>query len=131
MSLGCRTGVATCVLALSGAILSRFLPAWPAEQTLPAHVRFTNVAEKAGITTRIVNGGETTKKYIFESTGSGVAFIDYDRDGYPDIFLVNGSRLEGFAAGPVATSHLFHNNRDSTFTDVTAKAGVGSSGWGQ
>src|SRR2546422_4573082 len=128
MSLGCRTGVATCVLALSGAILSRFLPA---EQTLPAHVRFTNVAEKAGITTRIVNGGETTKKYIFESTGSGVAFLDYDHDGYPDIFLVNGSRLEGFPAGASPSNRLFHNNRNGTFTDVTAASGLTSSGWGQ
>ncbi len=131
MSLGCRTGVATCVLALSGAILSRFLPAWPAEQTLPAHVRFTNVAEKAGITTRIVNGGETTKKYIFESTGSGVAFLDYDHDGYPDIFLVNGSRLEGFDARTAPSNHLYHNNHDGTFTDVTAAARLARSGWGQ
>src|SRR2546425_600800 len=131
MSLGCRTGVATCVLALSGAILSRFLPAWPAEQTLPAHVRFTNVAEKAGITTRIVNGGETTKKYVFESTGSGVAFLDYDHDGYPDIFLVNGSRLEGFAARTTPSNHLYHNNHDGTFTDVTAAARLARSGWGQ
>ncbi len=131
MSLGCRTGVATCVLALSGAILSRFLPAWPAEQTLPAPVRFTNVAEKAGITTRIVNGGETTKKYVFESTGSGVAFLDYDHDGYPDIFLVNGSRLEGFAARNAPSNHLYHNNHDGTFTDVTATARLARSGWGQ
>jgi len=101
----------------------------PAESSGP--VRFTDVAEKAGLRVRLVNGGETMKKYVLESTGSGVAFIDYDRDGYPDIFLVNGSRLEGFAAGPVATNHLFHNNRDGTFTDVTARAGVGSSGWGQ
>ncbi len=123
--------MATCVLALSGAILSRFLPAWPAEQTLSAPVRFTNVAEKAGITTRIVNGGETTKKYVFESTGSGVAFLDYDHDGYPDIFLVNGSRLEGFAARNAPSNHLYHNNHDGTFTDVTAVARLARSGWGQ
>ncbi len=59
-------------------------------------VRFSDVAEKAGIGLSMVNGGAETKKYIFESTGSGVALIDYDRDGYPDIFSVNGSRLEGF-----------------------------------
>jgi hypothetical protein len=93
-------------------------------------VRFTDTAQKAGIDVRMMNGGAQTKKYIFESTGSGVALIDYDRDGYPDIFLVNGSRLEGFAPGAEPTNHLFHNNRDGTFTDVTARAGVGSSGWG-
>jgi hypothetical protein len=104
--------------------------------TAPAHpsasqVRFTDIAHQAGIDLPLVNGGETTKKYIFESTGSGVALIDYDRDGYPDIFLVNGSRLEGFAAGAAPTNRLFHNNQDGTFRDVTAEAGVASSGWGQ
>jgi hypothetical protein len=93
-------------------------------------VRFTNVAQKAGIDVHMINGGET-KKYIFESTGSGVALIDYDRDGYPDIFLVNGSRLESFDPGSAPTNHLFHNNRDGTFTDVTVRGGVASSGWGQ
>ena len=95
-----------------------------------ALVRFTDVAQKAGINVRMINGGAETKKYVFESTGSGVALIDYDRDGYPDIFLVNGARLEGFAPSLTPTNHLFHNNRDGTFTDVTARAGVESSGWG-
>jgi hypothetical protein len=94
-------------------------------------VRFTDIAQEAGIDVRMMNGGAGTKKYIFESTGSGAALIDYDRDGYPDIFLVNGSHLEGFATSSEPTNHLFHNNRDGTFTDVTARAGVGSSGWGQ
>ncbi|HXI42573.1 MAG TPA: VCBS repeat-containing protein, partial [Bryobacteraceae bacterium] len=94
-------------------------------------IRFTDVAHKAGIDVPMVNGGAGTKKYAFESTGSGVALIDYDRDGYPDIFLVNGSRLEDFAPGSAPTNHLFHNNRDGTFTNVTARAGVASSGWGQ
>ena len=79
----------------------------------------------------MINGGAETKKYAFESTGSGVALIDYDGDGYPDIFLVNGSRLGGFATGSIPTNHLFHNNRDGTFMDVTARAGLASSGWGQ
>src|SRR6202035_609702 len=64
-------------------------------------------------------------------TGCGVAFYDYDNDGWLDIFLVNGSRLEGFAAGTEPTSHLFRNNRDGTFTDVTQEAGLVRSGWGQ
>lgn len=94
-------------------------------------VRFTDLAEKAGIGIRLTNGGTEAKKYIFESTGSGVALIDYDRDGYPDIFLVNGSRLEPFPSGTAPTNHLFHNNRNGTFTDVTARSGLAGFGWGQ
>src|SRR5204863_447975 len=66
-----------------------------------------------------------------ETTGCGVAFYDYDNDGWLDIFLVNGTRLEGFPKGQEPTSHLFKNNRDGTFTDVTLKAGIAHSGWGQ
>lgn len=96
---------------------------------------FVDVAGKAGIVVRNVNGDPATKKYIIEATGSGVAIIDYDRDGWPDIFLVNGRQLpvrETTAAKEVEpTSHLFHNNHDGTFTDVTVKAGLNQTGWGQ
>ncbi len=100
-----------------------------AEHTGPAW--FVDEALKAGITVRNVNGGVESKHYIIESTGSGVAILDYDRDGWQDIFLVNGTTLPGVAAGEAATSHLFHNNHDGTFTDVTEKAGLRSAGWGQ
>jgi enediyne biosynthesis protein E4 len=80
---------------------------------------------------RMVNGGADTKKYAFESTGSGVALIDYDSDSWPDIFLINGSRLEALGPDAAPTNHLFHNNRNGTFTDVTARAGIASFGWGQ
>ncbi len=89
------------------------------------------MAAKAGITARNVNGGVTSKRYIIESTGSGAAIIDYDRDGWPDIFLVNGSTLPGTTPPEPPTNHLFHNNHDGTFTDVTAKSGLVSTGWGQ
>ncbi len=94
-------------------------------------VNFLNVARESGLNAKTIYGGEHKNKYLLETTGCGVAFYDYDNDGWLDIFLVNGSRLEGFPAGSEPTSHLFRNNRDGTFTDVTLKAGVAHSGWGQ
>ena len=94
-------------------------------------VTFLNVARESGLNAKTTFGGEHKNKYLLETTGCGVAFYDYDNDGWPDIFLVNGTRLEGFPAGSEPTSHLFRNNRDGTFTDVTAKAGLAHSGWGQ
>jgi hypothetical protein len=94
-------------------------------------VSFINVAQESGLNVKTIFGGEHKNKYLLETTGCGVAFYDYDNDGWLDIFLVNGSRLEGFPAGKEPTSHLFKNNRDGTFTDVTLKAGLAHSGWGQ
>lgn len=94
-------------------------------------VNFLNVARESGLNVKTIFGGEHKNKYLLETTGCGVAFYDYDNDGWLDIFLVNGWRLEGFPSGSEPVSHLFRNNRDGTFTDVTAKAGVGHSGWGQ
>jgi hypothetical protein len=92
---------------------------------------FLNIARESGLNVKTIFGGEHKNKYLLETTGCGVAFYDYDNDGWLDIFLVNGSRLEGFPTGQAPTSHLFKNNRDGTFTDVTAKAGVAHSSWGQ
>ncbi len=94
-------------------------------------VNFVNVARESGLNVKTIFGGEHKNKYLLETTGCGVAFYDYDNDGWLDIFLVNGSRLEGFPAGQAPSSHLFKNNRDGTFTDVTAQAGLLHSGWGQ
>ncbi len=94
-------------------------------------VKFVNVARDSGLNVKTLFGGEHKNKYLLETTGCGVAFYDYDNDGWLDIFLVSGSRLEGFPAGQAPTSHLFKNNRDGTFTDVTAQAGLLHSGWGQ
>ena len=60
-------------------------------------------------------GGTETNKYLLETTGTGVAVIDYDDDGWLDVFVVNGSVLEGFPHGNVPTSHLYRNQRDGTF----------------
>jgi hypothetical protein len=94
-------------------------------------VSFVNVGQASGLRAKTIYGGEHKNKYLLETTGCGVAFYDYDNDGWLDIFLVNGWRLEGFPNGAEPTSHLFKNNRDGTFTDVTIKAGLGHSGWGQ
>jgi len=94
-------------------------------------VVFENVAEKAGLGTwRNVTGGPE-KKLIVEAKGSGVCLIDYDQDGWLDIYLVNGSTFEaqeGKAPAPHAA--LFRNNHDGTFSDVTEKAGVTNERWG-
>ena len=92
---------------------------------------FVDIADKAGLTAMTVFGGVDTKKYIIETTGTGVAIFDYDNDGWPDIFIVNGTMMEGLPNGPAPTNHLYHNNHDGTFTDVTAKVGLTATGWGQ
>ena len=93
---------------------------------------FTDIAAKAGLVDRVVFGGVNTKKYIIETTGTGVAIFDYDNDGWPDIFIANGTTLENdrLSVKP-PTGHLYHNNHDGTFTDATQKAGLTHTGWGQ
>jgi hypothetical protein len=100
----------------------------PSGRTFP--VSFTDVAAAAGLNAPQICGADQ-KKYIIESIGAGVAFVDYNNDGWPDIFLVNGSRFRPDAGVAAPTNHLYRNNRDGTFTDVTAKAGLARSGWGQ
>ena len=107
---------------------------YPASTQHPSPSWFVDVAAKAGLTVRNVNGDPANKRYIVEATGSGVGILDYDRDGWPDIFLVNGTLLPSQAESkttPLPSSHLFHNNHDGTFTDVTAKSGLTAPGWGQ
>lgn len=94
-------------------------------------VTFTDVAHQAGLNIETIFGSEHKNKYLLETTGCGIAFYDYDNDGWLDIFIVNGWRLDGFPKGKEPVSHLFKNNRDGTFTDVTLKAGLAVSGWGQ
>jgi hypothetical protein len=90
---------------------------------------FTDVASQAGLSAPIVYGGVERKKYIIETNGCGVAFLDYDNDGWMDVLLLSGTRLEGFPSGKEPTNRLYHNNRDGTFTDVTAKSGLARTGW--
>jgi hypothetical protein len=93
-------------------------------------VQFIDVAEQAGLKVPNVWGGVEHKRVIIETKGSGIAFFDYDNDGWLDIYLTNGSRLDAkWGPGTAPTTHLFKNNRDGTFTDVTEKSGLGRSGW--
>src|SRR5262249_12857294 len=93
-------------------------------------VQFEDVAKLAGLTSPTVFGGQHQNRYILETTGCGAAFLDYDNDGWQDIFLVNGQTLETGETHALP-SRLLRNNRDGTFTDVTQKAGLTKTGWGQ
>jgi len=96
----------------------------------PESVQFVDVAKEAGLNIPNVWGSDTNKRYIIEAKGSGIAFFDYDNDGWLDIYLTNGSRLgEKWPEGKAPTSQLFKNNRDGTFTNVTEKSGLGRTGW--
>ena len=100
--------------------------------SLPLGVEFVDVASKAGLNQKTIFGGEKKNKYLLETTGCGAAFFDFDNDGWLDIFLVNGTRFEAtYPAGRAPTCRLYKNNRDGTFTDVTARSGLARSGWGQ
>jgi hypothetical protein len=94
-------------------------------------VIFLNTADQAGLTTWHHTAGAPEKRFILEANGAGVALLDYDNDGWLDIYMVNGTTyeaLDGKATPPHAA--LFHNNHDGTFTDVAAKAGVTNDRWG-
>jgi hypothetical protein len=92
---------------------------------------FEDISEKAGLTKWTHKMGTPAKDYIIETKGSGVGLIDYDNDGWLDIYIVNGSTVDALS-GKETPPHaaLFHNNHDGTFTDVAAKAGVTNDRWG-
>ena len=93
----------------------------------PFNARFVDVAAAAGLREPVVYGGVESHKYIVETMGCGCAFFDYDNDGWMDIFLLSGTRLDGDPQG--ATNRLYKNNRDGTFTDVTDRSGLRAVGW--
>jgi hypothetical protein len=94
---------------------------------IPFEARFVDVAAEAGLRPPVVYGGAERKDYILETIGCGCAFVDYDNDGWVDIFILNGTRVEGAPEG--TTNRLYKNNRDGTFTDVTERAGLVRTGW--
>jgi enediyne biosynthesis protein E4 len=94
---------------------------------LPWPAQFTDIAAQAGLTHPSIYGGVAAKTYLLESVGCGIAFFDYDNDGWLDILQLSGTR---FPPDPAeSTNRLYRNNRDGTFTDVTAKAGLRLSAW--
>lgn len=128
LSLGSAAFAAAPFLLAQGVIDRKVKPmARPAPSGRPFHAHFVDVAQAAGLQALVIYGGVETKKYILEATGCGCAFIDYDNDGWIDIFLLSGTRLSGDPPG--ATNRLYKNNRDGTFTDVTEKAGLKAVGW--
>jgi len=140
MNLPRRRFLGSSSLLLGGSLLEALTtPLWKWKNPLvveaatnPATspVQFIDVARQAGLTAPNVWGGIDRKRIIIETKGSGLAFFDYDNDGWLDIYLSNGSRLDAhWPAGKAPTTHLYKNNRDGTFTDVTEKSGLGRSGW--
>ena len=97
----------------------------------PLGYNFIDVATQSGLNKKTIYGDEHKNRFLLETTGCGVAFYDFDQDDWLDIFMVNGTRLDGFPKGDEPISRLFKNNRDGTFTDITAKTGMTRSGWGQ
>jgi hypothetical protein len=128
LSLGSALLTAAPRLVAQGVAAHTVKPvARPAPSGRPFYARFVDVAATAGLREPTIYGGVESKKYILEATGCGCAFIDYDNDGWIDIFLLSGTRLERDPPG--ATNRLYKNNRDGTFTDVTEKAGLKAVGW--
>jgi enediyne biosynthesis protein E4 len=118
---GGMKGIVVAVSVLSVFVVSA-LPKGSGAPPESSSVIFRDVTQKAGIHFTH-NNGAFGKKFLPETLGSGVAFIDYDKDGWPDIFLVNGTDWPGHIQKHT-TPKLYHNNHDGTFTDVTHKAGL-------
>jgi hypothetical protein len=95
---------------------------------LPFHAHFTDIAKTAGLRAPVICGSSDHKTWILEAVGCGAAFIDYDNDGWLDIFLLSGTTLDA-PPDTSASNRLYRNNRDGTFTDVTEKAGLRRTGW--
>ncbi|HSR68018.1 MAG TPA: CRTAC1 family protein [Acidobacteriota bacterium] len=101
------------------------------QSEVPPSFSFRDAAAQAGLDQLTVYGGRDTNKYLLETTGCGAALIDYDNDGDLDVYLVNGSRLEGYPQGKAPTGHFYRNRGDGTFEDVTEASGLAVAGWGQ
>jgi enediyne biosynthesis protein E4 len=124
------------LLLLLGAVASAALLAAPPAADSPWKVELVDVALRAGLRDTAVYGGLDRKRFIIETNGAGVAFVDADNDGWTDALVLNGTRLKegtredmAWPAGQAPTSHLYRNNHDGTFADVTARSGLAKTGW--
>src|SRR5690349_15922090 len=141
MILSRRRFLGSSLFALSSTMLDALTtPLWKwrnsiAIETKPkvsavSAVTLVDVGREAGLNVPNVWGAVDRKRYIIEAKGSGLGFFDYDQDGWLDIYLTNGTRLDAkWPAGKAPTSHLYKNNRDGTFTDVTEKSELARTGW--
>ncbi len=121
---GARAAATGCMARLAGKSFQGLAGA-----DAPYNVQFRDVAREAGLTHEVFYGSSEQVKYIVEANGCGVAFCDFDNDGWLDAFVLNGSRLDGFPGREPPTNRLYRNNRDGTFSDVTEQAGLKRSGW--
>jgi hypothetical protein len=117
-------------LVISVALASGQAPQSSIKNPSPG-VTFVNVARQAGLNATTIYGDEKRNRYLLETTGSGAAFIDYDNDGWQDIFLASGTRLDGLPPNVTSTNRLYRNNGDGKFSDVTEKSGLVRTGWAQ
>jgi enediyne biosynthesis protein E4 len=116
-------------LMAPGLIFPRLLAADVVHKPGKPFSRFVDVAQSAGLHDNIIYGEPSSFTYIIESMATGCAFFDYDNDGWMDIFILGGRTLEGTPPG--SGNRLYHNNRDGSFTDVTARSGLADPGWAQ
>jgi enediyne biosynthesis protein E4 len=123
----CQVSVALIIFV---ALVSGQAPQSSIKNLLPG-VTFVDVAQQVGLNATTIYGDEKRNRYLLETTGSGAGFIDYDNDGWQDIFLASGTRLDGLPPNVVSTNRLYRNNGDGKFTEVTEKAGILRTGWAQ
>jgi enediyne biosynthesis protein E4 len=116
-------------LLAPGLVSARLFAADESHKSAAPFSRFVDVAASAGLRDTIIYGEPDSFTYIIESMATGCAFFDYDNDGWMDIFILGGRTLAGTPAG--SGNRLYHNNRDGTFTNVTAKSGLADPGWAQ
>ncbi|MCU1298859.1 MAG: hypothetical protein JWO91_3137, partial [Acidobacteriaceae bacterium] len=115
---------------IGGGLILSTLP--PFAHALPQSIYpFEEVLPSVSGITWVHTAGKSKQKYLPETTGAGCAFLDYDNDGWMDIYLVNSGKCDFFDPNPPLRNALYRNNRDGTFTDVTEKAGVAGGGYGQ
>jgi hypothetical protein len=126
-----RAAAALTLLVAPPLLGSRLVGAGDPLQQPALGFAFREVAREAGLSAVTTFGGRETNKYLLETTGTGVAFFDYDGDGGLDVLLVNGTTLEGFPKGEEPRSHLYRNRGDGTFEERTPPAIRDNRGWGQ